>query len=98
MDGWEISRVRRRIDVSQENLAYLLGVSPCTIVRYERGHSRPDGLVLDLLRALDIATRDPLRAPHVRAQLRDRSERLAIIHYVLNTIYGEVRNAPTRSS
>ena len=42
MEVWKIKRVRRLLDVTQEEMAYLLGTSTCTVLRYERGLTHPD--------------------------------------------------------
>lgn len=91
MTGWEILRMRRALDLSQEDFGYLLGISPCTVLRYEREQSRADGLVLELLAALDLATKDRILAQHIRAEVKARSARLEILYYVLVAMYGAGR-------
>ena len=47
MEMWQIKRVRRLLDLTQEEMAYLLGTSACTVLRYERGVTRPDPHLLE---------------------------------------------------
>lgn len=87
MDGWQILRVRRLADMNQEDLAYLLGISPCTVLRYERAQSRPDGLVLEILQALQQITKDEPRLRQIRTSVKARIERLAIVWYIIEPAY-----------
>lgn len=49
-----VIETRKWLNLSQERLARLLGVSFATINRWERGHTAPSGILLELYRALDI--------------------------------------------
>jgi transcriptional regulator with XRE-family HTH domain len=49
--------IRRKLGLSQEQMARLLGVSFASVNRWEGGHSSPTGPILDLYLALDAALR-----------------------------------------
>ena len=49
--------IRTRLDLSQEHMARLLGVSFASVNRWEGGHSGPTGPTADLYQALDAAIR-----------------------------------------
>lgn len=49
--------IRRRLGLSQEQIARLLGVSFASVNRWEGGHSSPAGPTRELYLALDAALR-----------------------------------------
>jgi transcriptional regulator with XRE-family HTH domain len=49
--------IRRKLGLSQEQMARLLGVSFASVNRWEGGHSSPTGPIRDLYLALDAALR-----------------------------------------
>lgn len=57
LDTEHLTTIRRRLDLSQEQMAHLLGVSFASVNRWEGGHSSPTGPVRDLYLALDAAIR-----------------------------------------
>jgi transcriptional regulator with XRE-family HTH domain len=73
LDPQRLITIRRRLGLSQEQMARLLGVSFTSINRWEGGHSSPTGPARDLYLALDTAIRagNPPEAI-VRAANNDR--------------------------
>ena len=57
LDAKALAVIRVRLDLSQERMARLLGVSFASVNRWEAGHSSPTGPTLDLYRALSAAIR-----------------------------------------
>ncbi len=57
LDAARLTAVRRKLALSQEQMARLLGVSFVSVNRWEGGHSGPTGPTLDLYMALDAAIR-----------------------------------------
>lgn len=49
----EITALRARLDLTQGELAQTLGVSPCTVSRWENGHMRPGPMARRLLDQLE---------------------------------------------
>lgn len=49
MSREEIIKLRKRLDLSQEKFAALLGVSRITIVNWENGNNKPSYLALEKL-------------------------------------------------
>lgn len=49
--------IRNALELSQEGMARLVGVSFATVNRWENRHSSPTGAVLEVYRALDTALR-----------------------------------------
>lgn len=52
-----LASIRTRLDLSQEQMARVLGVSFVSVNRWEGGHSSPTGATLDLYLAVDAAIR-----------------------------------------
>lgn len=57
LDAARLSTVRRKLGITQEEMARLLGVSFVSVNRWEDGHSAPTGPTLDLYTAMDAAIR-----------------------------------------
>lgn len=53
----QLAAIRRKLGLSQEQMARLLGVSFASVNRWEGDHSGPTGPTLDLYMALDAAIR-----------------------------------------
>lgn len=53
----QLSGIRSRLGMTQEQMARLLGVSFASVNRWEAGHSTPTGPTLDLYQALNAAIR-----------------------------------------
>ena len=49
----EVARIRKEMDLSQQTLAYLLGVSPRTVEAWEAGRNEPAGPARRLLYLLE---------------------------------------------
>ena len=56
-DSRYLGAIRKKLRLSQEQMARLLGVSFVTVNRWEGGHSSPTGSTLDLYLALNAAMR-----------------------------------------
>jgi type I restriction enzyme M protein len=58
LDSKHLSGIRRKLELSQEQMARLLGVSFASVNRWEGGgHSSPTGPTRDLYLAIDAALR-----------------------------------------
>lgn len=63
MDGNEVKSLRRKLHMTQEDMARELGVTVSTVNRWENGHTRPSRLAtagLDRLAATRAAGPTPL--------------------------------------
>lgn len=58
-------RLRTWLNLSQEALARLLGVSFASVNRWERGRGTPHGMVLEAYIALHIAERARMAVPSI---------------------------------
>ncbi len=56
MDGQQIKGLRKQIEVSQTDLAHLIGVNPSQIKAWESNQSVPSGSALKLLKLLATDT------------------------------------------
>lgn len=57
--------IRMALELSQEAMAPLLGVSFATVNRWENRHSAPTGAVLEVYRALDASLQEGLSAKDI---------------------------------
>ena len=57
LDSKALAAVRKRLGLSQEQMARLLGVSFASVNRWEAGYSSPSNTTLDLYNALNAAIR-----------------------------------------
>lgn len=57
LDSARLIGIRRKLNLPQEQMARILGVSFASVNRWEGGHSAPTGPTLDLYMALDSAIR-----------------------------------------
>jgi transcriptional regulator with XRE-family HTH domain len=57
LDAAKLAATRKKLNLSQEQMARLLGVSFVSVNRWEGSHSSPTGPTLDLYVALDAAIR-----------------------------------------
>ena len=57
LDSVRLTAIRSRLDLTQEQMARLLGVSFVSVNRWEGGHSSPTGPTRDLYLALNAAIR-----------------------------------------
>lgn len=88
LDSRRLTAIRRRLGVSQEQMARLLGVSFVSVNRWEGGHSTPVGPTLDLYQAIDAA----VRAGHTPEAIRQAadSERGAFLYALFRMAYARV--------
>ena len=88
----QLSRIRKQLALSQEQMARLLGVSFASVNRWEGGHSGPSGPTLDVYRALESALRAGNRPDAIhKAADNDRGK-------FLLTLFQMAYSKPTRSS
>jgi transcriptional regulator with XRE-family HTH domain len=85
LDSDRLTAIRRRLDLSQEQMARLLGVSFASVNRWEGGHSSPTGPARDLYLALDAAIRAG-NAPQAIVQAAN-SERGAFLYALFRMAY-----------
>ena len=67
LNASELAAIRKKLDLSQEQMAHFLGVSFASVNRWEGGHSSPMGPTMDLYRAIDGA----LRAGYAPRSIRE---------------------------
>jgi len=60
----DVTRIRRRLRVSQSQFALLLGVSKSTLQNWEQGRRQPEGPAKALLRVVDKNPKAVLEALH----------------------------------
>lgn len=81
--------IRRRLRLSQDDVARLLGVSYASVNRWENGHSGPTGTVLQVYRALDAALGLGKTPEYI---LGDRNaDPGQTLHRIFQSAYGERR-------
>ena len=56
MDGVEIRKLRKQLNLTQEEFAHEIGVTFATVNRWENGKSEPSRLALNVLTALSEKT------------------------------------------
>jgi transcriptional regulator with XRE-family HTH domain len=84
-----LTAIRRRLDLSQEQMARLLGVSFASVNRWEGGHSSPTGPTRDLYLAIDAAIRAG-NAPEAIRQAAN-SERGAFLYALFRMAYARAK-------
>lgn len=91
LDCGRLSAIRKKLDLSQEQMARILGVSFASVNRWEGGHSSPNGPTLDLYVALDAA----IRAGYSAAQIQKASnnERSVFLYALFQMAYRARRRA-----
>ncbi len=89
LDSGRLSAVRRRLGLSQEQMAQLLGVSFVSVNRWEGGHSSPTGPTRDLYLAIDGAIRAG-NAPEAIRQAAN-GERGAFLYALFRMAYARPR-------
>jgi transcriptional regulator with XRE-family HTH domain len=87
----EFKAIRNRLDLSQEQMGRLLGVSFTSVNRWEGGHSSPTKSVVDLYAAIRAA----LAAGHSAAAIRRASdnERGVFLYALFRMGYGRSRES-----
>jgi len=86
-----LTAIRTSLDLSQEQMARLLGVSFASVNRWEGGHSSPAGPTADLYQAIDAAIRGGA-VPHTIRQAAN-SERGAFLYTLFRMAYGRKRRS-----
>lgn len=80
MSERRLAEIREALDLSQEKMAKLLGVSFASINRWENGHSSPAGTTYQVYRALDVAIKKKKsRDEIVKALSGDPGQALLVI-------------------
>ncbi len=81
--------IRKALDITQERLAHLLGVTWTTVSRWEIGASSPTGLPLKLLVLLEGAAHNS----EFIAELRDprSADPMFALYHLLEIHYDEVK-------
>ncbi|MGA2605944.1 MAG: helix-turn-helix domain-containing protein [Halobacteriota archaeon] len=89
LDAAQLAAVRRKLGLSQEQMARLLGVSFASVNRWEGGHSGPTGPTCDIYIALDAA----IRAGNSPGTIRQaaNSERGAFLYALFRMAYARTR-------
>lgn len=85
----EFETIRKRLALSQEQMARVLGVSFASVNRWEAGHSVPTKSVKDLYAAIEAA----LRAGHPADDIRRAAdnERGVFLYSLFSMGYGATR-------
>jgi DNA-binding XRE family transcriptional regulator len=89
LDSGRLTAIRRKLGLTQEQMARLLGVSFVSVNRWEGGHSSPTGPTLDLYLAIDAAVRTG-HAPETIRQAAN-SERGAFLYALFRMAYARPR-------
>jgi transcriptional regulator with XRE-family HTH domain len=83
--------MRKALDLSQEKMAHLLGVSFVSVNRWEGGHSSPIGATLDIYVAIHAALRAGHKAERIRSAYS--GERGQFLHRLFTMAYGGRKGA-----
>lgn len=86
LDAVRLVAIRKKLNLSQEQIARLLGVSFTSVNRWEGGHSGPTGPFRDLYLALDAAIRAGNRPEAIRQA--SNNERGAFLYALFRMAYG----------
>jgi type I restriction enzyme M protein len=89
MGSDQLAAIRRKLGLSQEQMAHLLGVSFASVNRWEGGHSSPTGPTRDLYVAIDAAVRAG-NAPEAIRQAAN-NERGAFLYALFRMAYSRAR-------
>ena len=81
----QLSGIRTRLGMTQEQMARLLGVSFASVNRWEAGHSSPTGPTLDLYQALNAAIRAGSTSETIRQAANN--ERGAFLYALFRMAY-----------
>ena len=85
-----LTAIRRRLGMSQEQMARLFGVSFASVNRWEGGHSSPTGPTRDLYLALDAAFRSGQPAEKILRAAN--GERGVFLYTLFRMAYGRTRS------
>lgn len=94
LDSSRLSAIRNKLDLSQEQMARILGVSFASVNRWEAGHSSPTGPTRDLYVALEAA----IRAGHSPEAIRRAAddERSAFLYALFRMAHAGVKKRRPR--
>ena len=92
LDSQHLTTIRKKLGLSQEQMARLLGVSFTTVNRWEGGHSSPTGPARDFYLALDAAIRAG-NAPQAIVKAAN-GERSAFLYSLFQMAYSHARRGP----
>ena len=84
-----LTAIRTRLDLSQEQMARLLGVSFASVNRWEGGHSGPTGPTVDLYQAIEAALRGGAAPETIRRAANN--ERGAFLYSLFRMAYARKR-------
>ena len=85
----QVRAIRKKLGLTQEEMARFLGVSFVSVNRWEAGHSAPTGPFLDLYQAADAAIRAG-NTPEVIRQAAN-SERGAFLYALFRMAYAGIK-------
>jgi len=91
LDSNRLGLIRRKLGLSQELMARLLGVSFASVNRWEGGHSSPTGPTRDVYLAIDAAIRGGNSAEAILQAAN--GERGAFLYILFRMAYGNARRA-----
>src|SRR6266849_10888954 len=89
LDSDRLTTIRKRLGLTQELMARLLGVSFVSVNRWEGGHSSPTAPIRDLYLALDAAIRAG-NAPQAILQAAN-AERGVFLYALFRMAYSRAR-------
>ena len=91
LDCARLAAIRRKLGLSQEQMARLLGVSFVSVNRWEGGHSSPMSPIQDLYKALDAAIR--VGSPPRAILDLSKGERGAFLYALFRMAYSRSRRS-----
>lgn len=85
MDGDRFKRTRYLLGLSQTRLATILGCDKSTLVRWEKGYTKPNQYTTELMAVFERASQDP----RILSDLRDlnQAETPAVLWFILDRVY-----------
>jgi transcriptional regulator with XRE-family HTH domain len=87
----QLTAIRTKLELSQEQMARLLSVSFASVNRWEGGHSSPTGPTADLYHAMDAAIRGGTAPQAIRQSAN--SERGAFLYSLFRMAYARKRRS-----
>ena len=86
-----LTAIRTRLNLSQEQMARLLGVSFASVNRWEGGHSGPTGPTADLYQAIEAAIRGGAAPETIRRAANN--ERGSFLYSLFRMAYARKRRS-----
>jgi transcriptional regulator with XRE-family HTH domain len=89
LNSEQLTGLRKKLDLTQEEMARLLGVSFVSVNRWEGGHSGPTGPTSDLYLAINAA----IRAGHPPQTIRQaaNTDRGTFLYVLFRMAYGRAK-------